>query len=160
MRRFFSCLRFFFFSDDSVITPATEHRFVNGFFLVRLWDFVTWLWSSHKITSCRQVARRGGAGGMWRWKGTEKRGGMTKCHVLRTRIADSHRGPSFRPLEGAHAAPSFRPLEGAHAAPSQLLVHRMISSGQRVPRFRCRQTTEPGIGSSINITFFSRRGTR
>ena len=37
--------------------------------------------------------------------------------------------------------PSFRPLVGAHAAPYQLLVHRLISSGQLLPRFLGRQTT-------------------
>ena len=72
--------------DDSVITPATAHRFVNGFILGHLWGVVMWLWSSRKITSCRQVARHGGVGGMWRWKATEKRAGMTESHVLRTRI--------------------------------------------------------------------------
>ena len=90
MRRFLSCLQKKK-NDDSVITLAIEHRFVNGLFLGHLWNVVMWLWSSRKITSCRQVARHSGAGGMWRWKATEKRAGMTKSHVLRTRVADSRR---------------------------------------------------------------------
>ena len=43
--------------DDSVTTPATVHRFVNDFFPGHVWDIILWLWSSGKITSCRQVAR-------------------------------------------------------------------------------------------------------
>ena len=49
---------------------------------------------------------------------------------------------------------SFRPFVGA---PYQLLVHRLIGDGQLLPRFLGRQTTETGIGSSID-TCFSRRG--
>ena len=77
--------------DDSVTTPANALEFVNGFFLGHLWDVVMWLCSSRRITSCRQVVPHGGVGGMWRWKATEKRAGMTKSHVLRTAMANSRR---------------------------------------------------------------------
>ena len=45
--------------------------------------------------------------------------------------------------------PPFRPLVGAPPPPSQLLVHRLIGSRSLLSRFRGRQTTEFGIGSSI-----------
>ena len=77
--------------DDSVITPATAHRFVNGFSLSHLQHVVMWLWSSGKITSCRQIAQHGWVGDMWRWKATGKLAGTTKSHVVRTPIADSGR---------------------------------------------------------------------
>ena len=70
--------------DDSATTPATVHGFLNGFFPGHLWDIMLWLWSSVKITSCRQVARHGWVGGMWRWKATGKLAGMTKSLALRT----------------------------------------------------------------------------
>lgn len=77
--------------DDSVTTLATGHAFVDGFFLSNLWDVVILLFSSRRISSCRQVARHGGVGGMWRWKATKERTGLTKCDVLRTPMADSRR---------------------------------------------------------------------
>ena len=53
------------------------HGFVSSFFPGHLWDIILWLWSSGKITSCRQVARHGWVGGIWHWKATEKLAGMT-----------------------------------------------------------------------------------
>ena len=87
----FSCLQKNELLDDSVITPATVRGFVNAFSPGHLWDIMLWLWSSGKITSCRQVARHGWVGGMWRWKATGKLAGMTKSLVLRTPTADSRR---------------------------------------------------------------------
>ena len=87
----FSCLQKREIFDDSVITPATAHRFVNGFSLSHLQHVVMWLWSSGKITSCRQIAQHGWVGDMWRWKATGKLAGTTKSHVVRTPIADSGR---------------------------------------------------------------------
>ena len=46
-----------------------------------LWVVVLWLSSSRRTTSRRQVAPHGRAGGMWRWKATEKLAGVTKHHV-------------------------------------------------------------------------------
>ena len=124
-------------------TPGTAHGFVNGLCLGHLWDVVMWLCSSRRITSCRQVAPHGGIGGMWCWKATEKRAGITKYHVLRTPMADSHRSL-------AEALP-FGLSYVLTGAPYQLLVHRLIGSGRLLPRFLGRQTTEPGIVSSLDV---------
>ena len=120
-------------------TPATVHGFVNGFFLGHLWDIILWLWSSGNITSCRQVAQHGWVGGMWRGKLRENRHDHISCF--------GHMAHSCRFFAEA-------PLEGAHIAPCQLLVHSLIGSGQLLPRFRGRQTTKPGMESSIYMTFF------
>ena len=77
--------------DNSATTPATVHGFVNGFFPGHPWDIMLWLWSSGKITSCRQAARHGWVGGMWRWKATGQLAGMTTSLVLRTPMADSRK---------------------------------------------------------------------
>ena len=77
--------------DDSATTPATVHGFVNGFFPGNLWDIMLWMWSSGKITSCRQVARHGWVRDMCRWKATGYLAGMTTSLALRTPMADSRR---------------------------------------------------------------------
>ena len=76
--------------DDSVITPAAAHGFVNEFFFGHLWHVVMWLCNSRRIMSCRQVVPHG-VGGMKPFKAPEKRAGMTKSHVLRTPMVDSSR---------------------------------------------------------------------
>ena len=72
-------------------TRATVHEFANDFFPDHPWDIMLWLWSSGKITSCRQVARHGWVRGMWRWKAAGKLAGTTKSLVLRIPMADSRR---------------------------------------------------------------------
>ena len=48
-----------------------------------------WLWSSRRIASFRQVARRGRVVGMSRWEATDARAGLTKYLVLRFPLAES-----------------------------------------------------------------------
>ena len=152
IKRIFSCLHdsneIF---NDSVITTATVHRFVNGFFLGHLWDVAMWLWSPLKIGRCRHIGRNGGVEGMWGWKATKNNTGMTKSRVLRTCVTEWRR---------------FL----AEALPFglwQMLMQRRIScwSTGRLAldnsyRFRADEMTTfkiTGWSSKQNV-FFSRRG--
>ena len=67
--------------DVALVFPATAHRFVNGFFLDHLWD----------VCSCGALVSLGAVERSHGWRATGKQGGISKCHVLRTPIADSRR---------------------------------------------------------------------
>ena len=74
--------------------------------------------------------------------------GKTSRHDEISRIAHPS-GRFARILRGGH---SFRPLVDAHAAPYQLLVHRLVGSGQLLPRGSWVKPPRPELGVPFYMT--------
>ena len=136
--------------DNSVITPATAYGFINGVLprsSVGYHTVVVELSWDHKVSSSRTVR------GDWGYVALESDANTNRSDEI---PCIAH--PFGRIAQRLRRVPSFRSLVGAPPVSYQLLVHRLISRRQLLPRFRGRQTTEPGIGSSINMTFFFKTG--
>ena len=133
-----------------MITPATAYGFINGVLprsSVGYHTVVVELSWDHKVSSSRTVR------GDWGYVALESDANTNRSDEI---PCIAH--PFGRIAQRLRRVPSFRSLVGAPPVSYQLLVHRLISRRQLLPRFRGRQTTEPGIGSSINMTFFFKTG--